>query len=311
MAAGVAQIPWYATLFRGDQFAEALARDRADRDALRRDGLHRLPQPRRQYKFKQCATFEAKADFEAYWYGPEMTTFRTIHSGWYQVPILYTFADIVAQGTTCNAPGRLLDVCANARAAAASRVRARCRRAPTGWRSGPPRATGRGRGACPATGRRRRRRTARPPPSTRSAVRRARRWRAPRRAGPRRTRRRRPSRSSGRPPTGRSTSRRRTRCPSTPGDATSTPAATTATDMTSIARARTRLAISLAPRTRERTGTSAKVIIPVRWDHSEVTSRIPAIGSSTAAGCSPTSRTAAKVWSAASPTTSGRSRRAR
>ena len=55
--------------------------------------------------------------------------------------------------------------------------------------------------------------------------------------------------------------------------------------------ARTRLATSLAPRTRERTGTSAKVIIPVRWDHSEVTSRMPAIGSRTAAGLSPTSRT--------------------
>src|SRR5215212_8067983 len=83
--------------------------------------------------------------------------------------------------------------------------------------------------------------------------------------------------------------------PSTPGDATSTPAATTATAITSAARARTRLVISLAPTTRERTGTSAKVIIPVRWDHSEVTSRIPVIGSSTAAGCSPTSRTPTKV----------------
>ena len=51
------------------------------------------------------------------------------------------------------------------------------------------------------------------------------------------------------------------------------------------------LAISLAPRTRERTGTSAKVIIPVRWDHSEVTSRMPATGSRKAAGFSPTSRT--------------------
>ncbi len=53
--------------------------------------------------------------------------------------------------------------------------------------------------------------------------------------------------------------------------------------------------MSLAPRTRERTGTSAKVIIPVRWDHSEVTSRMPVTGSSTAAGCRPTSRTPAKV----------------
>ena len=60
----------------------------------------------------------------------------------------------------------------------------------------------------------------------------------------------------------------------------------------------------MATRTRERTGTSAKVIIPVRWDHSEVTSRMPATGSRTAAGCSPTSSTAANVWSAASPVTS-------
>jgi hypothetical protein len=45
------------------------------------------------------------------------------------------------------------------------------------------------------------------------------------------------------------------------------------------------------------------VIIPVRWDHSEVTSRIPTTGSSTAAGSSPTLRTEAKVWSAASPVT--------
>ena len=43
-----------------------------------------------KYKFLQCATFESKSDFEAYWYGPEMNDFRTIHSGWYQVPILYT-----------------------------------------------------------------------------------------------------------------------------------------------------------------------------------------------------------------------------
>ena len=59
----------------------------------------------------------------------------------------------------------------------------------------------------------------------------------------------------------------------------------------------------MAPTTRERTGTSAKVIIPVRWDHSEVTSRMPTTGSSTAAGCSPMPRMEAKVWSAASPVT--------
>src|SRR4051794_23941000 len=91
--------------------------------------------------------------------------------------------------------------------------------------------------------------------------------------------------------------------PSTPVAATNTAAATTPTAMASAARARTMLATILAATTRERTGTSAKVIIPVRWDHSEVTSRMPAIGSRTAAGFTPTSSTAANVWSAASPTT--------
>src|SRR5918998_3814079 len=54
--------------------------------------------------------------------------------------------------------------------------------------------------------------------------------------------------------------------PSTPGDETNTPAATTATEIASIATASRRLAMSLAPRTRERAGTSANVISPVRWD---------------------------------------------
>ena len=28
-----------------------------------------------------------------------MNTFRTVYSGWYQVPILYTWADVVASGS--------------------------------------------------------------------------------------------------------------------------------------------------------------------------------------------------------------------
>jgi hypothetical protein len=71
--------------------------------------------------------------------------------------------------------------------------------------------------------------------------------------------------------------------------------------MTSVASERAMLARSLAPRTRERTGRSVKVIMPVRWDHSDVTSRMPATGSRTAAGCSPTVRMEAKVWSVAFP----------
>ena len=73
MAAGVAQIPWYATLFRGDRFAEALAEIAPV--AMRYGATDYLVYRNRDdmYKFTQCATFESKADFEAYWYGPEMT----------------------------------------------------------------------------------------------------------------------------------------------------------------------------------------------------------------------------------------------
>jgi hypothetical protein len=98
MAAGVVQIPWYATLFRGDKF-EAAVREIAP-VAMRYGATDYVVYRSRDdmYKFLQCSTFEDKAGFEAYWYGPEMNNFRTIYSGWYQVPILYTWADVVIQG---------------------------------------------------------------------------------------------------------------------------------------------------------------------------------------------------------------------
>ena len=72
MAAGVVQIPWYATLFRGDPF-EAALREIAP-IAMRYGATDYVVYRNRDdmYKFLQCATFEDKSDFEAYWYGPEM-----------------------------------------------------------------------------------------------------------------------------------------------------------------------------------------------------------------------------------------------
>jgi quinol monooxygenase YgiN len=104
MALGVAQIPWYATLFRGDQFAAAVAEIAPI--SLRYGALDYIVYRNRddQYKFMQCSTWASKAEWEAYWYGPEMTTFKTVHSGWYQVPLLYTFADIVASGSRDGNP---------------------------------------------------------------------------------------------------------------------------------------------------------------------------------------------------------------
>ena len=100
MASGVAQIPWYATLFRGDQFAAAVAEIAPV--AMRYGALDYVVHRNRddQYKFMQSSTWESKADWEAYWYGPEMKTFRTVYSGWYQVPVLYIWQDLVARAGT-------------------------------------------------------------------------------------------------------------------------------------------------------------------------------------------------------------------
>ena len=97
--AGIVHIPWYATGFRGDKLQEALS-DIAP-VALRYGGrsysVFRYNDDR--YKFLQTAEFEHKAEFEAYWYGPEFIDFRIIASGWYQVPVVYGWTQLVASGT--------------------------------------------------------------------------------------------------------------------------------------------------------------------------------------------------------------------
>jgi hypothetical protein len=104
MAAGVVHIPWYATLFRAEKFDAAL-REIAP-IAMRYGATDYVVYRSRDdgYKFLQCATFEDKADFDAYWYGHEMNEFRTIYSSWYQVPLLYTWAEVIASGGYNHAP---------------------------------------------------------------------------------------------------------------------------------------------------------------------------------------------------------------
>src|SRR5215216_3230493 len=95
MAAGVAQIPWYATLYRGDQFAAALAEIAPI--AVRYGAIdYRVYRNRDDlYKFNHLMSFEDKLDFEAYWYGPEFSDWRAAYSSWYQIPILYTWNDLI------------------------------------------------------------------------------------------------------------------------------------------------------------------------------------------------------------------------
>ena len=104
MAAGVVHIHCYATVFRCDKLEAALAEIAPV--ALRYGASQFLVYRNRDdmYKFLQTATFESKADFEAYWYGPEFNDFRAIYSSYYQVPVLYSWADLVAQGAVNGEP---------------------------------------------------------------------------------------------------------------------------------------------------------------------------------------------------------------
>jgi hypothetical protein len=101
---GAVHIPWYATLFRGDRFEEALREIApvALRYGATAYSVFRYRDDR--YKFIQTATFEHHLDWQRYWGGPEFERWRTLHNGWYQVPIVYGWTDVVAAGSMPDAP---------------------------------------------------------------------------------------------------------------------------------------------------------------------------------------------------------------
>ena len=45
------------------------------------------------------ATFEDKLDWERYWNGEEFSVWRADFSSWYQVPVLYSWNDLVIEGS--------------------------------------------------------------------------------------------------------------------------------------------------------------------------------------------------------------------
>jgi hypothetical protein len=96
--AGVVHVPWYATLFRSEAFAAALQEivPVALRYGATEYGLYRSRED--PYQFRQLATFESKTDFSRYWDGEEFSLWRADHSGWYQVPVLYGWHDLLTRG---------------------------------------------------------------------------------------------------------------------------------------------------------------------------------------------------------------------
>ena len=104
MAGGSVHIPWYATGFRGDKLEAALAdiAPVALRYGASSYAVYRYKDDR--YKFLQTATFTEKDDWERYWGGAEFERFRTVCQGWFQVPTLYGWTDVVAVGSMPGAP---------------------------------------------------------------------------------------------------------------------------------------------------------------------------------------------------------------
>jgi hypothetical protein len=102
--AGVLQIPWYATGFRADKLEAALVEisSIAPRYGATGYAVYRARDDR--YKFLQMLDFEHKLDFERYWNGPEFNDFRIVCSGWFQIPILYGWHDLVASEQLSHEP---------------------------------------------------------------------------------------------------------------------------------------------------------------------------------------------------------------
>ena len=100
MAAGSVHIPWYATLFRGDRFADAL--EEIAPLALRYGATSQRVYRSRDdgYKFLQVVDFADKLDWERYWNGPEFSDWRAKYTSWYQVPVLYVWHDVVVAGAS-------------------------------------------------------------------------------------------------------------------------------------------------------------------------------------------------------------------
>ena len=94
----VVMIRWAANPFRGERFAEGWrpAAEMALDFGATTWSFYRAHDGR--LDFLQTATFPTKAAWEQYWYSPEIAEKRAELAGYYQVPLLPTFHEIVGEG---------------------------------------------------------------------------------------------------------------------------------------------------------------------------------------------------------------------
>jgi hypothetical protein len=101
-------IPWYATGFRKEDLGAALQQisEISLRYGAQRYAVYESNDD--LYRFLQVLVFDSKRNWENFWYGGDFADMRAACQGWYQVPVLYTYQDIVAEGqleATVDAPG--------------------------------------------------------------------------------------------------------------------------------------------------------------------------------------------------------------
>ncbi len=96
--AGVVHIPWYATLLRSDNFAEAVAEmaPLSLRYGATKYAVHRSRDDK--YKIHQMMWFDSKDDWYRFWESEDLIEFRARYSGRYQIPIVYIWHDELVAG---------------------------------------------------------------------------------------------------------------------------------------------------------------------------------------------------------------------
>lgn len=99
MAADLIWVQWYATIFRKDVFAQAVAEvaPLALRYGASQYQVHVSNDDR--YKITQMTWVPSHEAWYSYWEGPEMVEFRARYAGKYQIPIVYAWADEIASGS--------------------------------------------------------------------------------------------------------------------------------------------------------------------------------------------------------------------
>jgi hypothetical protein len=91
-------IPWHVNPFRGDKFAEGWAEAAEavlDYGAVSWRFYRTLDG---RLDFIQDAIFPSKAHFERYWYSDEIAAHRTRLQGYFNVPVLPEFYEILGEG---------------------------------------------------------------------------------------------------------------------------------------------------------------------------------------------------------------------